>query len=255
MVGSRFQPAASAVREGDGVPASRRSDDNRLVLGIDNSIDFLNLALALEDSLIEERTIKGALTPSQVLPGHVSAMLAGHGYAIKDLSFVAVTLGPGSFTGMRVALAFAEGMSAGAGIPVVGVPTLDVLASPFSFMLREQYVLPLIDAKKGEVFCALYRSAQGSMERLTDYKALKPKDVPTITKSPCLCFGTGARLCQEYLSPVPEVTIMNDSFSRVSGEMLIKEALKRAGGVASHTIQPIYGRRSEAEIRFNITVT
>ncbi len=226
--------------------------ESRLVLGIDNSIDFLNIALSLEERLIEERRIKNTLPPSQILPGHVNQMLAGHGLTVDDLSLVAVTLGPGSFTGMRVALAFAKGVSAGRNIPLLGISTLDVLAAPFSFM-EDHFIFPLVDAKKGEVFSALYRASGGSMERLTNYRAVKPKDIAEGVLTPCLCFGTGARLCEEFLSGVGGITIVKDAFFRVSCEELIKEALRRTGDATA--TQPIYGRLSEAEIRFNVTVT
>jgi tRNA threonylcarbamoyladenosine biosynthesis protein TsaB len=228
--------------------------ESRLVLGIDNSIDFLNIALCLEEGLIEERRIKSTLPPSQTLPGHVEQMLTGHGHAVDDLSLVAVTLGPGSFTGMRVALAFSKGLSVGLGIPLIGVSTLDVLASPFSFM-EDHYALPVIDAKKGEVFSALYRVSGGMAERQTGYKAVKPQDIAGMVKTPCVSFGTGVRLCEEYLAGVSDVKIIKNAFSAVSGERLIKEALSRADDAASCDTRLIYGRRSEAEIKFNIHVT
>jgi len=228
--------------------------ESRLVLGIDNSIDFLNIALSLETTLIEERSVKSTLPPSQVIPGHVEQMLSGHGYTMGDLSLVVVTLGPGSFTGMRVAVAFAEGLSTGLGVPLVGVPTLDVLAAPFSFM-EGHYILPLIDAKKGEVFRALYEVKSGTLNRLTDYSAIKPKTVRDAAKTPCLVFGTGVRLCEEFLSGIEGITILRGSFAAVSGGTLIKEALKRSSSSQTGELQPIYGRRSEAEIKFNVTVT
>jgi tRNA threonylcarbamoyladenosine biosynthesis protein TsaB len=228
--------------------------ESRLVLAIDNSIDFLNIALSLEDVLLEERRIKGTLPPSQVLPGQVSGMLSGHGYGVRDLALVAVTLGPGSFTGMRVAVAFSKGIALGCAIPLIGVPTLDVLAAPFSFM-EGHYLLPLIDAKKGEIFTALYRVNRGVVERLTDYRAVKPGEVRAMVQTPCLCFGTGARLAEAFVAGVGGVTIIKDAFFRISGESLAREALKRAADGPSEEIKPIYGRRSEAEIRFNVEVT
>jgi tRNA threonylcarbamoyladenosine biosynthesis protein TsaB len=228
--------------------------ENRLVLAIDNSIDFLNIALSLEQSLLEERRIKSTFPPSQVLPGHVSGMLAGHGYTVEDLSLVAVTLGPGSFTGMRVAVAFSKGIATGRAIPLIGVPTLDVLASPFSFM-EGYHILPLIDAKKGEIFTALYRVAGGSVEKLSDYRAVKPGETSAIVRTPCVCFGTGARLAEDFLAGMEGVTLIKDAFSAISGERLIKEALKGAADTPAEEVQPIYGRRSEAEIKFNVAVT
>jgi tRNA A37 threonylcarbamoyladenosine modification protein TsaB len=129
-----------------------------------------------------------------------------------------------------------------------------VLAAPFSFM-EGHYILPLIDAKKGEVFHALYRVSGASMHRLTGYGAIKPKDITDEIKTPCLIFGTGAGLCEEFLSGVEGVTVIKDAFAAVSAAGLIREALKHSGPLPPKEMQPIYGRRSEAEIKFNVTVT
>ncbi|MCK7467734.1 MAG: tRNA (adenosine(37)-N6)-threonylcarbamoyltransferase complex dimerization subunit type 1 TsaB [Desulfosudis oleivorans] len=123
----------------------------RLILAIDNSLNLLNIALAREEELIEERHIRPDKPPSQTIPGAVLQILADHDCLVEDLSLIIATLGPGSFTGIRVGLAFCKGLASGKKIPLIGVPTLDVLASPFSF-LEGHYLCPLIDAKKGEVF-------------------------------------------------------------------------------------------------------
>jgi tRNA threonylcarbamoyladenosine biosynthesis protein TsaB len=227
---------------------------SKLLLGIDNSLDFLNIALSKGEVLLEERHIKSDVPPSQVLPGHVLSILIDHGYGIDNVSAIIVTTGPGSFTGIRVALAFCKGLSEGRGIPLVGVPTLDILAANFSFM-EGYYICPLIDAKKGEVFSALYHVSGAGMERLTGYKALKPEDIVEFVKTPCLCFGSGAALCADFLSTTEGVTVLKDVFSRISGEHLIKEGIRRADETPVQGIIPIYGRRSEAEIKFNVTVT
>lgn len=227
--------------------------ENRLVLGIDNSMDFLSIALSIEDRLIEERHIWGKRAPSEILPVEVSRMLAGNGYAINDVHLVVVTLGPGSFTGIRVGLAFCKGLNAGGGIPLVGVPTLDVLVSPFSFM--DGYNLcPLIDAKKGEVFSCLYHVSHGVIRRLNDYRSIKPAELAEAIKTPCICFGTGVAFCESFLSGTDDIWVIKEGFSRVSGEALIREGLKRAGKGENDSLQPIYCRKSEAEIKFNLTI-
>ncbi len=230
--------------------------ESRLLLGIDNSFDFLNLAVSREDALIEERRIKSNAPPSQALPGHVVSILGNHGYVIGDVASIIVATGPGSFTGIRVALAFCKGLSEGKNIPLIGVPTLDILAAPFAFM-ENHYICPLIDAKKGEVFTSLYRaSGNGAMERSAGHQAMKPEEVPRFVKTPCVLFGSGIALCADFLKGLNNVTIIHDGFSRVSGQHLIKEGIKRAQDTTfPGVITPIYGRRSEAEIKFNVTVS
>jgi tRNA threonylcarbamoyladenosine biosynthesis protein TsaB len=226
---------------------------NRLVLAIDNSLDFLNIALSSGENLVDERHIRPDKPPSQTIPGQALQILSDHGYRVENLSMIIVTLGPGSFTGIRVGLAFCKGVAAGRNIPLIGVPTLDVLAYPLSF-LEGSYLCPLLDAKKGEVFTALYIVSHGSIERLSDYRALKPSDVPSTLQTPCLCFGSGARVYGDILSSIDGVMLMKEDFSRISGEALIKVGLQRVGQMEEHYLQPIYGRRSEAEIKFGVQV-
>lgn len=226
---------------------------SRLILGLDNSLDFLNVALSREEGLLEERHSKPLKSPSETIPDEVLSILTSHGASMEDLSLIVVTLGPGSFTGIRVGLAFSKGVAAGRNIPLVGVPTLDVLVQPFSFC-EEMYLCPLVDAKKGEVFSALYRVSKGYPELLTAYQALKPEEIPSTIKAPCICFGSGVALCEGFLSPLPGVRTLKQGFGRISGEALIQVGLQRAPLPEHHDLKPIYGRRSEAEIKFGVTV-
>jgi len=185
----------------------------RLILALDNSLDFLNLALAEEGRLIEERHARHDRHPSEVLPVTVRELLADHGCVAKDLSLLFVTLGPGSFTGIRVGLAFCKGLAEGLHIPLVGVPTPDALAAPFAF-LEGLYLCPLIDAKKGEVFFGLYRVSEGAVIRIGDFQSCKPEDVASRMAAPCLCFGTGAKLCRHELAAVEGLRVVEDGFQR-----------------------------------------
>ncbi len=223
----------------------------KLILALDNSLDFLNLALAEEGRLIEERHARQDRHPSEVLPVRVRELLADHGHVAKDLSLLFVTLGPGSFTGIRVGLAFCKGLAEGLHIPLVGVPTLDVLAAPFSF-LDGHYLCPLVDAKKGEVFLALYRVSAGEVVRVGDFQSCRPEDVASRMAAPCLCFGTGARLCRHELAGAEGIRVMDDGWQRVSGEALLHVGLTLVARGDRPEAKPIYGRKSEAEIKFNI---
>jgi len=228
--------------------------ENRLILGIDNSLDSLNLVVAEEGRIIAERRGRNRRVPSEILPVSVEGILSDSGYGVKDITNIIVTLGPGSFTGIRVAIAFCKGISSALGTPIAGVPTLDALSFPLAFM-DDHYLCPLIDAKKGEVFCSLYRARQGRIERLSEYHALKPQNIPALVKTPCICFGTGSLLCEDVLSGINGVALIKDRFQAVSGEALLKTGLPLITGSPSCEVKPIYGRRSEAEIKFNVKLT
>lgn len=226
----------------------------KVLLAIDNSLDHLNLALGRDGKLLEERHAKFEKPSSELLSVRCRQLIADHGYEVHDIGLVAVTLGPGSFTGIRVGLSFCKGMACGLGIDLVGVPTLDALSYPFHY-LEGHYVCPLIDAKKGEVFFALYRVTKGTLERLSEYQSVRPGMIADIVRPPCVCFGSGLRLCWESLSGKTGITLVKDDFSRVQGEALLRLGIAAHDAGAQKQAVPIYGRRSEAEIKFNVTIS
>ncbi len=225
-----------------------------LILAIDNSLDFLNMGLALDGHLIEERHTRSPLHSSQILPLRVSAMLTEAGYHTRDLSLLVVTLGPGSFTGIRVGIAFCKGLASALAIPLVGVSTLDVLASSLAF-LEGYAICPLIDAKKGEVFFSFYTSTGGKIVRTADYGSLRPETLKERLPRPCLCFGSGVRLCREALAGSEGVLLISEGFDRLAAGALITTALERLESGEKEELKPIYGRRSEAEIKFNVNLS
>ncbi len=226
---------------------------DRLVLAIDNSLDFLNLVLARQGSLLEERRSRAKGHSSEVLSVKIGRMLEDQGYRPSDITGLVVTLGPGSFTGVRVGLAFCKGLSAGLGVPLAGVPTPDALVMPFRFM-EGHFLCPLIDAKKGEAFFALYKVSGGKIHRLGDIVSSTPADLPSRLQFPCICFGTGVTLCRPVLEGMKGVRLVETGFQQVSGEALVLVGLTKLEE-GPEAPQPIYGRRSEAEIKFRVDVS
>jgi tRNA threonylcarbamoyladenosine biosynthesis protein TsaB len=226
-----------------------------LVLALDNSLDFLNLAISREGGIVEERSVKVPRLSSDVLPVRVSALLGDHGFETADLSCLVVTLGPGSFTGVRVGLAFCKGLAAGLRIPIIGVPTPDALAWPLRFMTGH-YLCPIIDAKKGEVFFSLYRIEDGAVINIGGYHAVKPEELKERIPTPGLCFGTGIRICGTILKEIDGIQMIGEDFEHVSGKALLDAGMAhyRSNGIRVEHTKPIYGRRSEAEIKFNVCI-
>lgn len=227
---------------------------SELLLAIDNSIDFLNLAIAADGRLVEERHSQPTRQSSEILPVKVSALLDDHGFNVSDLSALVVSLGPGSFTGIRVALAFAKGVSTALGLPLVGIPTLDLLSWPLTGV-TSAYVCPIIDAKKGEVFFAQYCHVNGALKAMNDYQAVKPHELAERLLRPCIVFGSGVQLCEAILADLTDVILIRDRHQRVTGESLIRLGLDKRYRKDAEVIKPIYGRKSEAEIKFHVTVT
>jgi tRNA threonylcarbamoyladenosine biosynthesis protein TsaB len=125
------------------------------VLAVDTSHEHGSAALAV-DGRVEVRWLLSPRSHLRDLPRVVRELLDGFGLGPGDLDRLALTIGPGSFTGLRVALAFAKGLAAARGTPVVAVGTLELLALPW---VGERPVAVAVDARKGEVYGAVFERA------------------------------------------------------------------------------------------------
>ena len=81
---------------------------------------------------------------------------------------------------------------------------------------------------------------------------MKPQEVGGILQGPCFCFGTGVAVCTEVLRDMPGISSIDEGHDRISGETLIREGLRRRDLGQAGEAKPLYGRRSEAEIKFRI---
>jgi tRNA threonylcarbamoyladenosine biosynthesis protein TsaB len=143
------------------------------VLGIETSGSIGGVAIADGGCVVAE-------TVSDVSGHHlergaalVEDLLRDTGLALGDLDGVAVSLGPGSFTGLRVGLALAKGICFGRGLPLVGVPTLDCIAEGLGPLGGK--IVPVKDARRGEVYFCFYEAIAGRARRLGTYRALSPE--------------------------------------------------------------------------------
>lgn len=147
-----------------------------LMLGLDTSTAACTAALVEEERIIAEYTINDRKAHSRRLLPIIASLLQDAGIEGSALDALAVSIGPGSFTGLRIGLATAKGLALAWSKPVLGVPSLDVLAS--SLPAVPHLICPSLQARKGEVYWALYKwgEAKGRHERppllrLTDYVA------------------------------------------------------------------------------------
>ncbi|MCK4648284.1 tRNA (adenosine(37)-N6)-threonylcarbamoyltransferase complex dimerization subunit type 1 TsaB [bacterium] len=184
------------------------------ILGIETSTMTGSVALMDEERLIAEYTLNLKGTHTSRLMPTIDRVLKDASFAIKDLDGIAVSLGPGSFTGLRIGIATAKGLAQGLNIPVVGIPTLDGLA--FQLFNGKDLVCPILDARKGEVYYALYKNGK----RVTKYMACKPDR---------LLEKLGSRI----QDPVSRIVFLGDGVE-VYGD-LIKRRLGRKAALAPKT--------------------
>jgi len=109
----------------------------------------------------------------------------------EDLSAVVLSAGPGSFTGLRIGYSVAKGLAHALGIPIIETPTLDVWA--YQAGRQANPVMPVIDAHRGEIFCAVYRWRQEEFERERDYTLISPENLAEFLPGAVLLAGADAR--------------------------------------------------------------
>lgn len=175
---------------------------------------------------------------------------------LDDLDGLAVSLGPGSFTGLRVGLGIAKGLCTGAGLPLSGVPTLDCLARPMAG--RGGMIVPARDARRGEVYCSLYRVGRGGLDRLGGYMSLAPEDLVDeiqAVRGPggerVTLVGDGIAKYGDILRELPgEVDFAPEDMWNVRASVVGAIGLEHiASGLLLDidSAEPIYVRPSEAE--------
>lgn len=146
-----------------------------------------------------QRTLNEGLTHSQTLLPLVDDAFAAAGLAPADLRCFAVTVGPGSFTGLRIGLGLVKGLAMPANIPVVPVSTLLALALATAEAGYEGIVLAALDARRGEVYAGLFECAEGGCRRLLEDTAGPAEKIMKktwkITKKSVWLVGDGAQMC------------------------------------------------------------
>lgn len=223
------------------------------VLGFDTATLNCSVALIDDDQLISVYSLHSYLSHSQRLLSSIHGLLARAGLTLEDISALAISVGPGSFTGLRIGLSTAKGLAFATGKPLVGVPTLDAAAS--SLAPTNRLICPMIDARKGQVYAALYQYREASkLQKLTADMALYPQDLCELIREPAIFVGSGIEaygpLWRERLKGLAHfASFASHAPWAASVARLGLERLRRGEGDDPRTITPFYVRRSEAEIQ------
>jgi tRNA threonylcarbamoyladenosine biosynthesis protein TsaB len=227
------------------------------VLGIDTSTSCGSVGLIDNDSIIAEYHLDIAVTHSERLLGAIEFVLREARFTIGDLDGWAISLGPGSFTGLRIGVSTIKGLAFATQKPVAGVPTLDVLASQIS--PTPYLICPILDARKEEVYTAFYRCREGnSLEQLSGYQAIKPEELIRKTREKTIFIGDGVKRYGDYLrGSIPSLAVFpSPSLNLPHGSVAARlglEFLLRGEYLELSNFTPIYVRPSEAEIKWKET--
>jgi tRNA threonylcarbamoyladenosine biosynthesis protein TsaB len=223
------------------------------VLALETATLAGSAALLEGGHVVGQIALNIALTHSERLMAMVDRLLQDCRWETADLEGLAVSVGPGSFTGLRVGVATAKGLALALGLPVAAVPTLDALAGNLPF--ADALVCPVLDARKGEVYLSLYRWAGDGFERQWDYLALPPRSAAErlAAAAPVILLGDGVATCLPFLSGLgAELRLAPPSHSTPSAALVgqLGHAMIKAGqAVAVDALSPLYLRPSEAELK------
>ncbi|HVL27991.1 MAG TPA: tRNA (adenosine(37)-N6)-threonylcarbamoyltransferase complex dimerization subunit type 1 TsaB [Acidimicrobiales bacterium] len=179
------------------------------------------------------------------------------GVELKELGAIAVDIGPGLFSGLRVGVTTAKTLAQALRLPMIGVASLDLLAFPVRHSSR--LIVPVIDARRGEVFYALYRQVPGGVQNLSGYQLGSPDDLASdlvARGEDTLLVGDGALRYSDDLSRVVGGQITGPPNAYPSAAALVALAHAKAlreEFVSPSELEPLYLRRSDAELNWDAT--
>jgi tRNA threonylcarbamoyladenosine biosynthesis protein TsaB len=226
------------------------------ILAIDTTGKTVTAALASEDAVIGEVFINGDQNHSITLMPMIEYLLGGARMAVSDLTHIACSAGPGSFTGLRIGAATAKALAYAADIPIVAVPTLDALA--YNISDAQSVIVPIMDARRRQVYTAYYerRPESDDLIRLSDYRAIDVADVlrevPAFAK-PVIFLGDAVSVYRDVIlnahsggkrvcAPLPSLLQRASSVARLAVRLALE-----GGMTDSLDFTPFYLRQSQAE--------
>jgi tRNA threonylcarbamoyladenosine biosynthesis protein TsaB len=225
-----------------------------LVLALEPATAALSVALLRGQDLVDEISAPAGPAAETLLPA-VDSLLDRAGVALGELEAFAISIGPGSFTSLRVGIATVKGLAFESDLPIAPVSTLAALACAAG--PTDRLVVPMLDARRGEVYAAAYAAAcvgASHREVVLPEGVYTPEALCERIRPPCVLVGEGAALCGEAIKaelgegvallPPPE----GNASARHVGALGV-EQLARGSWVLAAQLAPHYLRRAEAEVK------
>jgi tRNA threonylcarbamoyladenosine biosynthesis protein TsaB len=221
------------------------------ILALDTATNSCSAAVVDDGMVCAELTTVNNQTHSKHLMGMIDTVCHVSGQKIADMDGFAVTIGPGSFTGLRIGISAVKGLAWSLNKPMVGVSSLDALA--WQCIPAAYPVYTLLDARKQEVYFCRYRFQDGELKKDGTEQVIAPAEVINAIREPCMFIGNGANLYkEEILSKLGELAhfagwnqdvIRASSVARLSLEHFIHHQTDDVAQLVPH-----YIRKSDAEL-------
>ena len=222
------------------------------ILALETSAKAVSAAVTEDGKVLCSGYQDTGLTHSRTLMPIVEGILRNTGLTVQDCDAIAVAAGPGSFTGIRIGVSAAKGLAFAADKPAVGVPTLAAMARNVAF--RHGLVVCAMDARRQQVYNAVFEAKGGSLTRLTPDRAIALEELAAELREdprPKIIVGDGARLCLAHMAEAgipcrlaPAHLVMQNAMSVA----LEAEELAAAGKLVSpQALEPVYLRPAQAD--------
>ena len=221
-----------------------------LILGIESSAKSASAALRRDGAPVAQSFLLSGLTHSSTLLPMAEDLLKNAGLTIADVDAVAVAHGPGSFTGVRIGVATAKGLCWGADKPAVGVSTLEAMAWNAECAPAGHVVCCAMDARRNQVYNALFTFENGAPRRLTPDRAIGLTELDTELEAmgkPAWVLGDGAALCYEYLKGAGRAAVLAPEAARYQNALGVCRAAAGREPRCAAELLPVYLRLSQAE--------
>ena len=218
------------------------------ILAIDTSTEICSVCLSEGNNIAGEYVTRSARTHTERLMPAVQFLLDQLNWSAQDLDGVAVVNGPGSFTGLRISLSVAKGISYGLKLPVVTVSALEVAARQAPVT---GFICPAMDARRGEIFTCLYERTPESLILRSEPKSVKPEIfIQELPDEPVFFCGPGAQLYWEILKNNGKSKLLFTDFilARTLATIAYERFLK-GEVISGGEIRAAYLRPSDAETK------
>ena len=228
------------------------------IIAIDTSTSFATIAVAVDEQVVAESLLNTDRTLSARLVAEIERLLTTAGLSFHDIDIFAASIGPGSFTGVRGGIATIQGLSVATGKPCAGYSSLALLAMNFS--LSTNLVCPLLDARKSEVYAALFDCSSANPAPLIAEAVLSPVEIleriASAATGPVIFAGDGAVRYQDLIAgllgdqavfaPYPL-----NSPRAANGTLLALRSCRCGTLMEPSRLLPLYLRASDAELNWN----
>ena len=230
-----------------------------LILGIETATEQVSVAIGGHEGVLGLVEVCRGRRHAETLAPAIEFVCSQADVRLDEISVVAVDVGPGLFTGMRVGLASAKALAQALRVPMIGMSSLDLLAYPLRHTGRT--VVAVIDARKGELFYAFYRPVPGGVQRVLEPRCGTIDDLIAevmARRDDVICVGDGALRHRDEIIAELRCEMAEQFLSRPSAAPLVQLAHARAlreEWVNPWEIQPLYLRLPDAQINWSVRAT